>query len=146
MGNEEMKIPAIKTEAGTIPEKQTHGAAAVDLRSTGKVIIPPGGRKLVMVGIKTAIPKGYCGLVIPRSGLAIKHGITVLNAPGLIDSDYRGEWGVILFNAGYDNYYAWKGDRIAQAMIVKAEEWAFQQVESLDETDRGEGGFGSTGK
>ena len=120
--------------------------AAVDLRSTVDMVIAPGERGLVPTGIAVEIPFGYGGLVIPRSGLAIKHGISVVNAPGLIDSGYRGEIQVILLNTDKaESFVIKRGDRIAQLSIVAMPHIDFQVVESLEESDRGAEGFGSTG-
>lgn len=120
--------------------------AAVDLRATEDLVIGPGDRALVPTGIAVAIPFGFGGLVIPRSGLAIKHGISVVNAPGLIDSGYRGEIKVILLNTDKEAPFEVKrGDRIAQLAIVPMPHIDFQVVDSLEESDRGASGFGSTG-
>lgn len=108
------------------------------------LVIRPGGTALVPVGLFTAIPEGYEVQVRPRSGLALKHSITVLNTPGTIDSQYRSEWGVILINHGLEPFIVKQGDRIAQAVLNKVEQIKWNQVESLDETER-KGGFGSTG-
>ena len=108
------------------------------------VAIRPGGTVLIPTGLFTAIPEGYEVQVRPRSGLALKHSITVLNTPGTIDSQYRSEWGVILINHGPELFIVHQGDRIAQAVLNKVEQIKWNQVESLDETER-KGGFGSTG-
>ena len=122
------------------------GDAGLDLRSAEDFILPPGERRLVPCGVKLAIPEGYAGLVIPRSGLAYKHGISVVNAPGLIDSGYRGEIMVILINQDASNKFVVnRGDRIAQLMLVAVPTVELIQVEELDESDRGIGGFGSSG-
>lgn len=120
--------------------------AAVDLRSTVDMIVEPGARALVPTGIAVAIPFGFGGLVIPRSGLAVKHGVSVVNAPGLIDSGYRGEIKVILLNTDESEPFEIKrGDRIAQFAVVPMPPIQFQVVDSLEESDRGAAGFGSTG-
>ncbi len=125
----------------------THeGDAGADLRSVEDTIITPNSRILVHTGLHMAIPDGYVGMVCPRSGFALKHGVTVLNAPGIVDSGYRGEVGVILLNTSEQTVTVRKGDRIAQMVFVPYVHMAFEHVESLPETDRGEGGFGSTGK
>lgn len=129
-----------------LPELATDGAAGADLRAIDAEVLKPGETKLVKTGISAAIPKGYAGLVCSRSGLALKSSVFVLNAPGIVDSDYRGQWGVILHNAGSENFYVNVGDRIAQMVIIQTPKVFFHQVESLDATDRGAGGFGSTGK
>lgn len=122
------------------------GDAGADLRSVEDTIITPNSRILVHTGLHMAIPSGYVGMVCPRSGFALKHGVTVLNAPGIVDSGYRGEVGVILLNTSEQTVTVRKGDRIAQMVFVPYVHMAFEHVESLPETDRGEGGFGSTGK
>jgi dUTP pyrophosphatase len=135
----------IKVVGDVLPKYATRGDAGADLVSAEDVRISAHQRVLVKTGIKIAIPEGYVGLVHPRSGLALKHGITVLNAPGTIDAGYRGEVGVILLNTGSLDFEVKAGDRIAQLVIQKVEYAEFEVVDSLTETDRGEGGFGSTG-
>lgn len=122
------------------------GDAGADLRSVEDTIITPNSRILVHTGLHMAIPAGYVGMVCPRSGFALKQGVTVLNAPGIVDSGYRGEVGVILLNTSEQTVTVRKGDRIAQMVFVPYAHMAFEHVENLPETDRGEGGFGSTGK
>jgi dUTP pyrophosphatase len=126
------------------PKQAKPGDAGFDLKSYSATSIPPHQRSLVNTGLRVAIPAGYAGLVLPRSGLAAKHGVTVLNAPGLIDSGYRGEIGVLLVNHSEQYFDVNIGDRIAQLVIVKVEcpdmVWGI-----LDDTERGAGGFGSTG-
>jgi dUTP pyrophosphatase len=121
------------------------GDAGADLKSAESIYIPPLERLMVTTGIKLEIPEGYVGLIHPRSGLALKHGITVLNSPGTIDSGYRGEIGVILFNTTNKPFIINQGDRIAQLVIQKVETAEFEFVDVLDDTKRGDGGFGSTG-
>jgi dUTP pyrophosphatase len=122
------------------------GDAGCDLRSRIDQSIPPGERALIPSGVCIAIPEGYAGFVQPRSGLALKHGISIVNAPGLIDSKYRGEIGIILINTDKSEAFEIKrGDKIAQLVIQKVESVAFNIVDELDETVRGIGGFGSTG-
>ena len=129
-----------------LPAYAKHGDAGADLRAIEDVSIEPGCRALVRCGFSIQIPDGFCGLVIPRSGLAAKHGITVLNSPGLIDSGYRGEICVILLNTDKDDSFdVSKGDRIAQLTIMEAPSIEFVSSESLDETQRGDSGFGSSG-
>jgi dUTP pyrophosphatase len=128
-----------------VPKYATFGDAGADLVSAEDVRIPAHQRILVKTGIKIAIPTGYVGLVHPRSGLALKHGITVLNAPGTIDAGYRGEVGIILYNSSALDFEVKAGDRIAQLVIQKVETAEFEVVDALIESDRGEGGFGSTG-
>ena len=132
-------------EGGRVPLYARDGDAGADLFASEYAMIHTGERALVRTGIKIAIPYGYVGLVHPRSGLALKHGITVLNAPGTIDSGYRGEVGVILYNSGPDIFIVNPGDRIAQLVIQKVSTVEFEVVDVLTESDRGEGGFGSTG-
>lgn len=135
----------IQVVGDNLPKYATRGDAGADLVSVESVRIPAHQRVLVKTGIKLAIPEGYVGLVHPRSGLALKHGITVLNAPGTIDAGYRGEVGVVLLNTSALDFDVEPGDRIAQLVIQKVEYAEFVSVESLDATDRGDGGFGSTG-
>jgi dUTP pyrophosphatase len=131
-----------------VPHYQTEHSAGVDLYAAveGTFTIVPGAWKLVPTGIAVAIPEGYEGQVRPRSGLALKHGIGMLNGPGTIDADYRGEIGVILFNFGEAPFTIHRGDRIAQLVFAKLTKAAFRSVESLNETKRGGGGFGHTGR
>lgn len=129
-----------------LPSYAHEGDAGLDLRATEALTLEPFERALVSCGFALAIPQGYAGLVIPRSGLAARHGITVVNAPGLIDSGYRGEVKVILMNLDpKEPFEVHVGDRIAQLMIVAAPAVAPVAVESLDDTQRGTGGFGSSG-
>jgi dUTP pyrophosphatase len=130
---------------GVAPTQANPHDAGYDLRAIGHATIPPGGRALIKIGLRMAIPEGYAGLVCSRSGLAVKHGVFVLNAPGILDSGYRGEVGVILQNLGEEYFDINHGDRIAQLLIVKADQPLFLPG-ILNETSRGEGGFGSTGK
>ena len=129
-----------------LPSYAYDADAGVDLRATESLVLKPFQRAMVATGLAVAIPEGYAGLVLPRSGLAAKHGISIVNAPGLIDSHYRGELKVILVNLDPENEFAIEpGDRIAQLVISKVEHVDWQPVEELDETDRGTGGFGSSG-
>jgi len=132
------------------PAYETAGSAGMDLRAAvaedGPVTLAPGARALVPTGLKIALEPGYEAQVRPRSGLALKHGLTCLNSPGTIDSDYRGEVGVILINHGQDPFVIRRGERIAQLVIARHEQAAMLEVETLDETARGAGGFGSTGR
>ena len=135
------------TESVQNPAYAYEGDAGFDLRSNISCVIEPFERMCVPTGLSLAIPEGYAGLVIPRSGLAVKHGISVVNAPGLIDSGYRGEIKVILINMDKTEPFTIQvGDRIAQLMLVPFAHGQFQQCETLDETARGERGFGSSGK
>ena len=128
-----------------LPTPMTPGASGSDLRSDEAFTLAPLERRLVPTGICMAIPRGYEGQIRPRSGLAVKHGITVLNAPGTVDSDYRGEIKVCLINLGRENFYVERGDRIAQIVIAPTACVQWKPVDALDETERGDGGFGSTG-
>jgi dUTP pyrophosphatase len=129
------------------PPSQAHeGDAGYDLHAAEAVTIGPGERASVGTGIAVAIPEGQAGLVVPRSGLAARHGISVVNAPGLIDSGYRGELRVLLLNTDRaESFSVEPGDRIAQLVLVRVETGALEEVAELDETVRGVGGFGSTG-
>ena len=129
-----------------LPAYATNGASGMDVVSAEEVTIPPGGRHAVATGLALAIPPGYEIQVRPRSGLALKHGITVPNTPGTIDSDYRGEVGVILINHGQEPFVIRRGERIAQMVVTRHEQAEVFEVESLDDTVRGAGGFGSTGR
>ncbi len=129
-----------------LPRYQTDGAAGMDLRADEPVDLAPGERRLVPTGIAVAIPPGFEGQVRPRSGLALKLGLGVVNAPGTIDSDYRGEVGVILANWGSERVVLARGERIAQLVIAPVVRAAIQEVAELPGTGRGGGGFGSTGR
>lgn len=133
------------TDPELVPKYQTAGSAGCDLVSSEDVTIPAGGRCLVGTGLKMEIPSGFEGQVRPRSGLALKNGITVLNSPGTIDSDYRGEVKVILSNTSTLDYSVKKGDRIAQLVFSQIFRAIFQRTEDLSKTERSSGGFGSTG-
>ncbi|MCC3303920.1 dUTP diphosphatase [Sneathiella sp. HT1-7] len=134
-------------ESLPLPSYETEDSAGMDVRAAVETAmeIPPGGRALVPTGFKMALPRGYEAQVRPRSGLALKKGITLPNSPGTIDADYRGEVGIILMNAGKETFVIERGDRIAQMVIVPVIQAGWREVETLDETARGEGGFGSTG-
>ena len=162
-----MKIQVIKTTTNELPSYGSVEAAGCDLRadlwsikekflfdteivrnedSTVKgLLIHPGGRALISTGLQIALPVGYEAQIRPRSGLALKNGISVVNSPGTIDSDYRGDIGIILINHGFEPFMVEQGDRIAQMVIVKHEQAEFVEVQELDETSRGNGGFGHTG-
>ena len=129
-----------------LPAYETQGAAGVDLRSTEIITLKPGARCLVPTGMAIALPEGFEAQVRPRSGLAVKHGVTVLNAPGTIDCDYRGEVKVPLINYGQENFIIARGDRIAQMVIAPVTRIDWFEVKSLDDTVRGAGGFGSSGR
>jgi dUTP pyrophosphatase len=139
-----VKITKIKDNA-IIPKYAKPGDAGVDLCSTEEYLLKPGDRCLVSTGIKIALPQGHEAQVRPRSGLALKHGISIVNTPGTVDSDYRGEIGIILINHGQDDFKVEPGMRIAQMVINKVEHANFEEVDLLDKTDRGEGGFGHSG-
>lgn len=139
-----VKIKKIKKNA-VIPQYAKKGDAGVDLCSTEDYVLKPGERTLVSTGIKISVPEGYEAQVRPRSGLAIKNGISICNTPGTIDSGYRGEVGVIVINHGQEEFEIKKGARIAQMILNKVETAEFEEVDELDETERGEGGFGHTG-
>ncbi len=143
-----LEIPVTRSEPDLeLPAHAKPGDAGVDLRSSETLTIRAGGhRVLVPTGLSIAIPRGYAGFVQPRSGLALKHGVTCLNTPGLIDSDYRGELKVLLINTDpAEDFEIQRGDRIAQLVIQAVEHPEFVEVESLDDTERGAGGFGHTG-
>ena len=130
-----------------LPAYATAGAAGIDLLAAvnDPIVIPPGGRTLIPTGIAIALPPGYELQVRPRSGLALKHGIVLPNSPGTVDEDFRGELQVIVMNAGTENFTVERGMRIAQAVLAPVVRIAWQEVEDLDTTTRGAGGFGSTG-
>lgn len=128
-----------------LPAYSRDGDAGLDLLAAAPVTLPPGGRALVPTGLRVAIPDGYAGLVLPRSGLALRTGVTVLNAPGLIDSGYRGEIGVLLVNHGTAPAAVSRGERVAQLVIQPVARAALVEVRELDASERGTGGFGSTG-
>ena len=132
-------------EGLSLPEYQTDHASGVDLASAEDVTLACGERRLVATGIKIAIPAGYEGQIRPRSGMALKSGVIIPNAPGTIDADYRGEVKIILWNLSDQPYPIAKGDRIAQLVLVPVVQIQWNHVESLSFTDRGEGGFGHTG-
>lgn len=142
------KLRIVNTSNNELPIYATKGSAGMDLRANLQedVVIAPGERKLISTGLKISLPVGYEAQIRPRSGLALKKGVTVLNSPGTVDSDYIGDIGVILINHGEESFTVSNGDRIAQMVIAKHETVEFEQVEGLDETERGAGGFGSTGK
>jgi len=132
-----------------LPTQQTTGAAGADLvaaiAADAELELAPGSRALVPCGFAMALPAGYEGQVRPRSGLAMRYGVTVLNAPGTIDADYRGEVKVILINHGDEPFVVRRGDRIAQLVVAPVTRFGFEEVDALDQTARGTGGFGSTG-
>ena len=144
-----MKLNIVNKSNNALPSYETINSAGMDLRAylpDGEMVIKPMQRALVPTGLFMEIPVGYEGQVRPRSGLAIKSGITVLNSPGTIDADYRGEVKVILINLSDVDFVIKSGDRIAQLVIAKHEQMEVVEVETLSETERGAGGFGHTGK
>ncbi len=144
-----LEVPIVRLDPDLeLPAYARPGDAGVDLRaSEDTVLAPGGGRALVATGIAVAIPRGYAGFVQPRSGLALKHGVTCLNTPGLIDADYRGELKVLLVNTDPDEpFEVRRGERIAQLVIQAVEHVRFAEVDELDDTERGDGGFGHTGR
>lgn len=145
MSAKTVMIPIALDSGATAPSYATAGAAGMDLRSTEPVRLEPGERTLAKTGVKVAIPEGYEGQVRPRSGLALKKGLTMVNAPGTIDSDYRGEIGVILINHGQEAIELEAGERIGQLVIAAFARAEWNEVADLEVTERGSGGFGSTG-
>ena len=143
-----MKVQIVNRSPYPCPAYATEQSAGMDLKANLKepVVLQPLQRTLVPTGLFIALPKGYEAQIRPRSGLAIKHGITVLNTPGTVDADYRGEVCVILVNLSQEPFEIVPGERIAQMVIARHEQVEWEQVEVLDETSRGAGGFGSTGK
>jgi dUTP pyrophosphatase len=147
--NPTLKIHVTPAAEGlALPAYETAGAAGMDLRAAvaEPVTLAPGERALVTTGLRLEIPPGYEGQVRPRSGLAIRHGITMLNTPGTIDSDYRGLLQVVVINLGQEPFTIQRGDRIAQLIIAPVVQAHVEVVEELGETERGPGGFGSTGR
>ncbi|MBS9775595.1 MAG: dUTP diphosphatase [Fusobacterium sp.] len=143
-----VQVKVVREEGVVLPKYETEGSAGLDVRAniTEPILLKSLERVLIPTGLKIAIPEGYEVQVRPRSGLAIKHGITMLNSPGTVDSDYRGELKVIAVNLSKDDYTIEPNERIAQFVLNKVEQIEFVEVETLDETERGEGGFGHTGK
>jgi len=142
-----LKIQVINKGHQPLPQYATQQSAGMDLRANLEepVTLRPMERRLIPTGLHIALPVGYEAQVRPRSGLALKKGITVLNSPGTIDADYRGEVGVLLINLSQDDFVVNDGERIAQMVIARHEQGEFEAVEVLDETERGEGGYGHTG-
>lgn len=128
-----------------LPSRAHPGDAGFDLPAREAFKLEPGERAAIATGVAVAIPDGYAGLVVPRSGLAARHGISVVNGPGLIDAGYRGEIHVVLINLGTGSFHAERGDRIAQLVVVPVASAAFTEVEELPDSARGSGGFGSSG-
>ena len=146
--DEALGLKVVREKNVTLPKYETEGSAGLDVRAniTEPIVLKSLERVLIPTGLKIAIPEGYEVQVRPRSGLAIKHGITMLNSPGTIDSDYRGEIKVIAVNLSNETYTIEPNERIAQLVLNKVEQIEFVEVEELDSTERGEGGFGHTGK
>ncbi|HAE34360.1 MAG TPA: dUTP diphosphatase [Bacteroidetes bacterium] len=143
-----LRVPVINRSSFPLPAYATEHAAGLDLRAELKEAVSLGSleRQLIPTGIYIALPEGYEAQVRPRSGLAIKHGITMLNSPGTIDADYRGEIKVIVVNLSKEPFTIQPGERIAQLVVAQYARISWQETEDLDETERGAGGFGSTGK
>jgi len=137
-------LPVLVGAGGALPEYGSAGAAGADLRASEAVVIPPGGRAAVPTGLRLEIPPGHAGLVWPRSGLAVRHGIDTL--AGVIDSDYRGEVKVVLVNHGDEPFAIAPGDRIAQLLVQRVARAAFRPADAVADSERGSGGFGSTGR
>jgi len=149
MNNLELKICVLPAAADLpLPEYMSSGASGLDLRAciSEPMTIPPGRRELIPTGLQIAVPLGFEGQVRPRSGLAYREGVTVLNTPGTIDADYRGEIKVVVINLGQDNYVVNRGDRIAQLVICPVVWAKLELVDELPASERGEGGFGHTGR
>ncbi|MCI7177853.1 MAG: dUTP diphosphatase [Candidatus Cryptobacteroides sp.] len=143
-----MKVRIINDSRWDAPSYATEGSAGVDLKANidDPITLTPLQRVVVPTGLRIALPKGTEAQVRPRSGLAAKHGITVLNTPGTIDADYRGEVGVILINLSDKDFVINPGERVAQMVLARYERFEWEEVEQLDSTSRGEGGLGSTGR
>lgn len=143
-----MKIKIVNHSSNPLPTYETSHAAGMDLRAnlTDPLVLLPGKRALVPTGLFVEIPEGYEAQVRPRSGLAMRYGITVLNSPGTIDADYRGEINIILINLGDKSFEIHHGDRIAQMIVSKHEKVEWEIADTLSQTERGQGGFGHTGK
>lgn len=146
--SEVLHVKIVNSSGLDVPRHETESSAGVDLRAClqNSVQLEPGTRVLIPTGLYMELPVGYEAQVRPRSGLAFKHGITVLNSPGTIDADYRGEIKVLLINHGSETFEIKHGERIAQMVVAKYQKLEFKEVDQLSETERGEGGYGSTGK
>ena len=147
MKENDITVQVVNKSGNELPQYSTPDSAGMDLRASlsEPVTLAPMQRALISTGIYIALPKGYECQIRPRSGLALKHGVTVLNSPGTIDADYRGEIGVILVNLSDKPFVVNNGERICQMVVARYDRVAWQQVETLDETERGAGGFGHTG-
>lgn len=143
-----IEVKVVNKSSNQLPEYETVNSSGLDLRASidQDVVLKPLERALIPTGLFISIPEGYEAQVRPRSGLAFKHGLTVLNTPGTIDADYRGEIKVILVNLSNDEFIVKSGERVCQLVFAKVEQIDWVEVELLDETDRGTGGFGHTGK
>jgi dUTP pyrophosphatase len=143
-----VRITRVGPHVEGLPEYKTAGAAGMDLAAAIRepMTLAPGERRLVPTGLAIALPAGFEAQVRPRSGLALKHGVTVLNSPGTIDEDFRGPLGVVLINHGNEPFVIHPGERIAQLVIARYERIEWDPCDTLDETDRGSGGYGSTGR
>lgn len=143
-----MKVKVINCSRHELPQYETPQSAGLDIRANvdSPVVLKPLERKLVPTGLYVELPVGYEAQIRPRSGLALKHGISLLNTPGTIDADYRGEIGVIMVNLSNEEFTVNDGDRIAQMVVARHEQVEWQSVETLADSERGEGGFGHTGK
>ena len=144
-----LDLPVVRLDRDLpLPEYARAGDAGADLLAReDMLLVAGGGRAMVPTGVAVAIPEGHAGLVLPRSGLALRHGVTVLNAPGLVDAGYRGELNVVLVNTDPDgDYVVRRGDRIAQLVVVAVEQVAVQVVDELPASERGQGGFGHSGR
>lgn len=142
-----INLPVINKSNNPLPKYQTEQSAGVDLCAflSSDLVLKPNDRKLIGTGLHIALPEGYEAQIRPRSGLAFKHGITIINSPGTIDADYRGELKIALINHSNVDFVIKNGDRIAQMVISKYEQISFTLNDNLDETERGEGGYGHTG-
>ncbi|PLX40536.1 MAG: dUTP diphosphatase [Deltaproteobacteria bacterium] len=145
--NVKVEVKMLESAKGLpLPSYQTKHAAGLDLVAAEELTLPPGARGAVGTGLTVAIPEGFELQVRPRSGLAIKHGITLINTPGTIDADYRGEIRILLINHGEEAFTIKRGERVAQALLAPVTHLVWEEVEELPATERGAGGFGSTGK
>lgn len=142
-----MKVKIVNTSPCDLPKYATKHSAGLDLRSNSEepIVLHPLERAMVPTGLFIELPEGYEAQIRPRSGLAIKHGISIVNSPGTIDADYRGEIRILLVNLSKEKFTIERGDRIAQMIVAKYEQIEWEAVHELDQSDRGEGGFGSTG-
>ena len=141
-----VEIPVVLNEGATMPHYASAGAAGLDLRASEDVTLAPGERAAVPTGVRLAIPEGYEGQVRPRSGLALRHGLAMVNSPGTIDADYRGEVRMILINMGSEVVQFKRGERLGQLVVSPVARATLVPVLALVESERGEGGFGSTGR